>query len=461
MSFPPASDAVRDAVLRLAAETNADGTRRWSQNQIAQRARCSKGLVNKLVRAAAADLPPAPAAPPAAEASAFRESADGTAVASGVSATPVKTLADAIRVCEVDESVWYVDRWEAALWTTPMNLKRGQTARVLASANGQARQELGWEPSESVQQQQYRVRLYLRRIAPRAVQTAVDALYARMAAHAPRYPKAERRAASSAEPFLAVFGLFDAHFGKLCWLPETGSNYDLKIAESLYRNAVSDLLDETAHRRIDRILLPLGNDFFHADNRRNTTFAGTPQDVDGRYAKVFEAGFAAVIWAVELLAGVAPVRVVWVPGNHDPTTSYHLCREVGAWFRRADRVEVDHGPSERKYEKWGANLIGLVHGDDIKPEDLPGLMVAERRADMATATNCEWLIGHQHRERQWVTKSADTHRGTTVRVLRSLAGTDAWHYRKGYVGAPQAAEVLFYGRDRGYAGHAVVNARGA
>jgi hypothetical protein len=88
-------------------------------------------------------------------------------------------------------------------------------------------------------------------------------------------------------------------------------------------------------------------------------------------------------------------------------------------------------------------------------------MATERASDWA-ATRCrEWLVGHHHRSRQWQTQPVDTHDGTVVRVLRSIAGTDAWHHRKGYIGAARAAEVYWYGARRGYAGHAVVPVRGA
>jgi hypothetical protein len=155
------------------------------------------------------------------------------------------------------------------------------------------------------------------------------------------------------------------------------------------------------------------------------------------------------------------VDVGWVPGNHDPTASYHLAKTVQAWFRNAPRVTVDAGPKVRKYVSFGSTLIGLTHGDAPKPEDLPGLMAAECRDRWGAATCSEWLVGHQHRSRQWVTKNTDTHKGPTVRVLRALAGTDAYHFENGYVGAEPGAECYWYGRDRGYAGHAVVPARRA
>ncbi len=352
---------------------------------------------------------------------------------------PIKTLADAVRECEVDTAVWFVDKWECGAWTTGMKFGvRGE--------------------EQAVQQQQYRVKLFLRRIQPKALQAATDAIFERMAKHAPKYQRPTHKKAA-AEDCLAVFGLFDAHFGKLCWGPETGDNYDLAIAESVYANAVDDLIADAANRPVGRVVLPIGNDFFHIDNSRNTTFNNTPQDVDGRYAKVIESGEMAVIKAVERLAEIAPVQVVWVPGNHDPTTSFHLARTVKAWFRNHSAVEVDAGPSPRKYVSWGVNLLGLTHGNEEKIDALAGLMAAEQKAAWATTECREWLIGHMHRSRAWTTKPLETQDAITVRVLRSLAGTDAWHHRKAFLNLSRAGEVYFYGREKGYLGHAIAPAR--
>jgi hypothetical protein len=55
--------------------------------------------------------------------------------------------------------------------------------------------------------------------------------------------------------------------------------------------------------------------------------------------------------------------------------------------------------------------------------------------------------------------SADTFGSVRVRVLPSLSGTDAWHYRKGYVGSMRAAEAYLWSYDDGYAGHFSASAR--
>jgi predicted phosphodiesterase len=360
---------------------------------------------------------------------------------------PIKTYDEAIAAAKVDLTVWYVERWEATAWTVGMKIRNGQDPDTRL-----------WKPEKPLQTQQHGVKLWLRRIAPKAVLDALDLIYGRLAKHAPKYPQV-KRPRSTGEPFLGVLGLFDIHFGKLAWADETGDSYDLKIAEQVYRNAVDDLIAEAGGRNIERWLLPIGNDFFHIDNAHNTTAAGTPQDADGRYAKIIAAGEAAVVSAIESMRAKAPVDVIWVPGNHDTTTSYHLARTMAAWFRQTNDVKVDYGPSPRKYYHWHQTLIGLTHGNEEKHDILPSLMSTERPHEWAASSCHEWLLGHMHRSRQWQTKPIDTYQGTVIRVLPSLTGTDAWHYRKGYVGSKRASEIYFYGRDRGYAGHSVVNAR--
>lgn len=377
----------------------------------------------------------------------FNENVEtGTAVLVVKTEKPISTYEDALKAANVDLNVWYVDRWEKKTWTVPMRIRQGQ--------NDKGRHK----PDKPIQTQQHGIRLYLRRIVRKDINDMIDGLYDRYRKHTPKY-KPITYQKRQGEPCMAVFGLFDVHFGKLAWRPETGQNYDLDIAEKVFRNAVSDLLAESAYRNITKIVLPIGNDFFHIDNKANTTVNGTPQDVDGRYAKIFEVGCQAVIWAIELLMQTAPVEVVWVPGNHDPTVSYHLAKTIEAWFRGTKGVTVNAGATFRKYIQNGCTLLGFTHGDQEALRDLPDIMANERPADWQKSICREWLIGHWHSSKKYVTKESEQHRSTVVRVLRSLSSVDAWHYRRGFVCGDRAAEVYFYGETRGYCGHAIVSAR--
>jgi hypothetical protein len=356
---------------------------------------------------------------------------------------PVYTLEDALALADVDLAVWYVERWEAGGWQVGMKVKE--------YAGGK---KTGETPTTK---QLWSVKLHLKRIAPRAVLGALSGLFDRMADHAPNYSRAARLVAP-ADPHLCVFDLVDVHFGKLAWAREAGQDYDLRIADTLYRDAVRDVVGRCSHMQIDEFLVPLGSDLLHVDNAGGTTTAGTPQDVDGRLAKILETAQAAVIYAVEEMATRGRVVLRWVPGNHDRVLSWGLANAVKAWFRSHDRVTVDVEPTTRKYHRYHRTLIGLTHGNEEKHSSLPTIMAQERPQDWAETDCREWHVGHLHQSRRLDFMALDTHGGVPVRTLRSLSATDAWHYRKGYVGSQRAAEAYFYDR-RGFVGFQCANVR--
>jgi len=267
-----------------------------------------------------------------------------------------------------------------------------------------------------------------------------------------KYPKLPKFKAP-ASPHLLTVSIFDHHFGKLAWAAETGENYDLKIAERLYLAAVDDLMDKTKGYPVEKILFPVGQDFYHIDNGNNTTTNGTPQDADGRYGKIIATGEMACIHAIDRLRTVAPVEVVWIPGNHDRTTSYHLCRVLQAWYRNEDRVTVNVGDELRKYFRYGVNLIGLTHGNEEKHADLPMLMANESRVDWAETTHHEFMTGHYHRAKQLHFLPLDTQGGVLIRTLPSLSAADAWHKMRGYFGGERTAEAYLHSKEKGYVGH--------
>jgi hypothetical protein len=396
-----------------------------SSREIARRVGVDKSTVNRVLAGQQTIQPE----------SKISESGDSSTV-EVLTSEAVKTEADAIRVCEVDTTTWRVKKFSVKLWTTSMKVRRAD----------------GSEKPTAVQN--YRVSLDLERIKEKPVYLALEGVLNRIRSHAPKYatPKVSR------DKILNAFCLFDVHFGKLAWQPETGSNYDLDIADTVYRNAVVDLLNCSA-RNSSQFLLPIGNDFFHIDNHTNTTTAGTRQDTDSRLAKIIEKGELAVIWAVEELQKVAPVHVTWVPGNHDYQTSFQLARTVWAWFARAKHVTVDTTPTSRKYHRFGCNLLGFTHGNEEKISELPMIMANERPKDFGETTTRHWLIGHQHQSKSWMTKQIDTSSGVEVHVCRSLAGTDSWHYRKGYLNMSRSAESYQYSFADGFVGKQIAKCR--
>jgi len=128
----------------------------------------------------------------------------------------------------------------------------------------------------------------------------------------------------------------------------------------------------------NKILFPIGSDFFNSDTIYNTTTKGTPQDEDLRWQKTFNVGVRLLIDAINLLkqTGVQ-VDVVVIPGNHDFERSFYMGAYLEAWFNNDTLVKVNNGASPRKYYKFGKVLLGLTHGSEEKESSLPLLMASD------------------------------------------------------------------------------------
>lgn len=342
----------------------------------------------------------------------------------------IRTEAEALEYAEIDQSIWYVKSMEIGGWTTNMRLRAGQDA------------DKRWRPDSGHTKQNWRISLKLARILPKSFRAAHEAIFERMKEYAPRYQPI--RYVKPTTPHLLEVDLFDVHFGKLAWARETGEDYDLKIAERVFRDAVEEILSRAVGYEVERIILPVGNDFFHIDNPNNQTTNGTPQDQDGRYAKMIEVGELALIWAVEKLREVAPVDVLYVPGNHDRMSSLHAVRTLWAWFHNCPDVTVEMEPKTRKYVHYGKTLIGFTHGNEEKASSLPGIMATEEPHLWAASCYREWHRGHKHSAKRTETTPVETVDGVKIRDLQSLSGKDAWHARKGYGGGKRAAEAFLY-----------------
>jgi len=246
---------------------------------------------------------------------------------------------------------------------------------------------------------------------------------------------------------LFVLSPSDVHFGKYAWGEETGgSNYDVKIAQQLYRQAVSELIWMGERLGgIARTAIIVGNDLVHSD-LRDMTHSGTLLDVDGRWQIAFRAALDSTIEAIDRLAGIAPVDVIIQPGNHDKEKSQVLGIALEMRYANTDQVTIINTPLDRRYYKYGKVLLGITHGDGVRMSELPGLMSKEARELWGDALYTEWLIGHFHRKRDVVFEES----GVRIRVLPSLSPPDAWHSKHGWTSSVRAAEALLYHPDRGF-----------
>lgn len=247
---------------------------------------------------------------------------------------------------------------------------------------------------------------------------------------------------------LLEIAAFDLHLGKLAWKEESGEDYDIDIATEVYRGAVKHFISVVDMNQVGRILYPIGNDMLNVDTKNNTTTAGTPQTSDSRFGKMVRVLKHLLIETINNLAMYAPVDVVVVPGNHDEQTMFMIGEILDAYYVGSERVTVNNEPTQRKYYKFGKNMIMFTHGNQEKHMEL-GLIAATEAPELWAATKYrEVHTGHYHKTKSTSYVNIDEFQGFKVRIMPSLSGTDNWHKSKGY-SSVKGAEALLWDSEKG------------
>lgn len=347
----------------------------------------------------------------------------------------VRTLADLIRVCEIDTDTWEIERWTANKWemgstdlkkqthTTPLfQIKAVLVRRVAFLA---AKDEV----SNLIQ------------FAKREITPRVHSHYG--------YPPSD---------IMVEIDIFDLHAGKLAWGKETGhENYDSKIAVAMYETALETLITRAGSglKAPNHFLLVTGNDLLNADNTAGTTTRGTPVSTDGRFHKTFAMVRETIIRGIERLREIAPVIVPMIPGNHDTLAVWHLGDSLDCYFHDCKDVTILNSPNLRKYYQFGKVMLMFTHGNTGKHDDYPLLMATEQPAMFGATTHREAHVGHTHQSR------VREFHGVRVRTLSALCSADAWHSEHQFVGNQRAAEAFVWHREEGLIGSATYTAQAA
>jgi hypothetical protein len=337
----------------------------------------------------------------------------------------IRTLDDLLAYAEVDRTIWEVDRYVVNKW------------------------DLGYVESsgEAKALPLYQIKAWLKRnVAVEHSRQLIGEMLKAFREEAPVRPAVRYKKRD--DGCLLEVSIFDLHLGKLCWGPESGTNYDSKIACSGFNDALEALLQRSAGIPVSRILFPVGSDLLNVDGMANETTAGTPQREDGRWQKSFVASRKLMVDAINRLREIAPVDVVVVPGNHDRERAFYLGDSLSGWFSRTGGVNVNNAPTLRKYFQFGKNLIGLTHGNEEKLHNLPLIMATEEPKMWAETRFREFHCGHWHHKKDIHFQPTQEFNGIRVRLIPSLCPADDWHRMKGYEGL-RAAEAYVWDATQG------------
>jgi len=357
-----------------------------------------------------------------------------------VNSLTIHTVEQALEVANVDLEKWEITSSKVNSWQVTIKVKKQVDGKIVENPE---------------QRTNYQVSVKLRPKISSVIETALETLIE-------RFPIREPFIDLAPEPngdYMFELALYDAHFGKLAWGKETGQqDYDLKIAEKVFAAAAKKLLSYTTSFPISKILFPVGQDFFHAENYVAVTSKGhNILDTDGRLPKIIDAGILSIINAIEACIKVAPVEILWVPGNHDMHASYWMAKLLQHHYRDISQVKVDLSKEWRKSFRWGDCLIAFSHGDSERRNMLPAIMAQFWKKDYAECRFHEWHVGHFHKKNEEKFSPTSTVGGVIVRQIPTLSAIDAWHYQYGFVDAIRAGEAFLWDKKAGMVAHYTAN----
>ena len=339
----------------------------------------------------------------------------------------VKTLSDLIEVCKIDTNYWKIYKWECNKWAMAYKKDKGKGHTIVPLFQVHAWMQIN---QEMVDLNQFK-----------------NEIISDMKKHSFKYPKIKYNIPK--DGCLLVVDLPDIHFGKLAWAEESGTDFDIKIAETDAWRIVNSLIAQSQPYHIDKILYPVGNDFFNVNNSTETTIHGTPQQEDTRWKKTFRRGRLLQQKIIDLLSTIAPVDIIVIRGNHDYERTFYLGDSLECWYHNNPNVKVDNTASTRKYYSYGKNLLGYAHGANEKIAKLPMLMPVEKPDLWAKSLFREWHLGDKHHKVTIPPPIVDEKQGVVIRILRSLTATDTWHFENGFVGALRAGQAFVYDKEKG------------
>lgn len=270
---------------------------------------------------------------------------------------------------------------------------------------------------------------------------ALRAMVAAMSESIPRLP-ALPGPAHRMEDLLNQYVVTDSHFGMLSWREETGSDYDLRIAEELLLDWFSAAIAGSPDARTG-LFAQLG-DLMHHDAMESVTPAHRHVlDADSRLQKVIRVVIRTVRRIIDMLPHKHKhVHVVMASGNHDPASSAWLREMLAAMYENEPRITVDNSPGLYYAYEWGKTALFYHHGHKRGINNVDATLAGMFRELYGRSTYAFAHVGHRH--------SDEGKKGSLMYVEQheTLAAPDAYAAGGGWLSG-RSAKVITYHKNGG------------
>lgn len=343
--------------------------------------------------------------------------------------TQIRTLGELLTVAQVDLDVWEVDRHTVNCWGVTMKGKDDEGGVV------------------PVQATNWQVKAWLKRKVPAFAEEAILGLIANI----PKFKYPTRLPKYIYPTGLALeICLVDPHLGVRAWADEVGKDRDLPIGITEYTEACEQVLAQNEQYKPEKIFYVLGNDLLHVENYTGLTpMNQNVLDFDTRLIKIAQESLQAVIKCLYMCRSIAPVEVIWIPGNHDMHGSMYLSLAIQEHFKDDEYVTIDISPPPHKARLWGNLLVGWAHNTSFKQRMWVNQLALEFPKLWGQSRFREWHSGHKHKKTDTLITPTNTFGGVILRQLTGLTTPDKWHYDHLFTDAVPGAESFLWTRDRG------------
>jgi hypothetical protein len=238
---------------------------------------------------------------------------------------------------------------------------------------------------------------------------------------------------------LNQYTVTDLHLGARAWHEQTGSDYDLKIAEQLVLDwfAMAIRMSPDA---ATAVLAQLG-DLLHFDSQLSVTpTSGHVLDADSRLQKIVRVVIRTLRRIVAMLMEKHErVHVIMADANHDPASGAWLREMFAAFFEHEPRITVDSSASTYYVYEFGETSLFYHHGHRRKLETVDSVFAGKFRETYGRTKFSYAHIGHLHSDALKSTNLMKVERHETLAAPDGYASDGGWL-------AGRSAKVITYSK---------------
>ena len=246
-----------------------------------------------------------------------------------------------------------------------------------------------------------------------------------------KVPKVDLSKIKKGQEVCGIMSLQDIHFGK------QGN----ETIDKDFEDTIINLMSRAAPTHyIETMYFVVGGDIINMDTFHGTTTGGTPVDNCMDATDAYAQAFDAMHWAINYVKGFCnKLVVVYVPGNHDRLSSFHLAHALSKSIT-SDDITWDVKYEERKVHVWHNNFNAFEHGDK-RSKNNPLIYASEYPKAWGDTTNRTLFKGHVHTDRKVEYMTSNETAGFIEKTLPSLGKTDYYHYSNKFVGNRRSGKL--------------------